>query len=254
MRAVNLIPVEQRSGASVGLGRSQGGAYAVIVLVGVLAGLGLLYGKASHEVATRTAQIATITAQTQQAQTDAGDLSSFEALNATRERRLAAVESLVESRFDWAHALRELGRVLPAHTAISSLSGAVGGGAAPAAAPATAAKPSTAAGPAAASSVTSATPPGSVPTFQLTGCSRTQSEVAAALEQLRGADGVQEVSLQSSTAGASTGAAAAAGGCSGGSTFSVTVTFAPLPAASAYAVKPASQTVAAAPETTGKVK
>ena len=33
MRAVNLIPAGQRSGASVGAGRSQGGAYAVLALL-----------------------------------------------------------------------------------------------------------------------------------------------------------------------------------------------------------------------------
>ncbi len=77
--------------------------------------------------------------------------------------------TLVDSRFDWAHVLHEFGRVLPAQASISSLSGTVG---------------STRRGrelelrqlqpPPRAPTVTSATPPGSVPTFTLTGCATSQ--------------------------------------------------------------------------------
>lgn len=259
MRAVNLIPVEQRRGASVGLGRSQGGAYAVLAVVCACAGLGLLYGSARHEVSSRTTQIASIDAQTQQTQADIGDLSSYEALNQSRERRVAALESLVESRFDWAHALHELGRVLPAHTSISALAGNIAGGEVATAASSSAAHaatPGAAAAPATASAVSSATPPGSVPSFTLTGCSSSQSEVALALERLRDVDGVQEVALQSSTAAAGSGSSTAGGGgCSAnGSEFSLTLQFDPLPAASAYAVKATSRTVAVQPTATGVSK
>ena len=47
--------------------------------------------------------------------------------------------------------------------------------------------------------MTSATPPGSVPTFTLTGCATSQTAVAQTLERLRLIDGVSEVTLQSST-------------------------------------------------------
>ena len=43
MRAVNLIPADQRAGAAGVGGRSGGGAYAVLALVGGLALLALLY-------------------------------------------------------------------------------------------------------------------------------------------------------------------------------------------------------------------
>ena len=54
MRAVNLIPAEQRGGASVGAGRSQGAAYAVLGLVAGLAVMVVLYGIARHQVTSRT--------------------------------------------------------------------------------------------------------------------------------------------------------------------------------------------------------
>ncbi len=61
MRAVNLIPVEQRSGQPVGAGRSQGGAYAVLVVVGGLALMAYLYGEARHQISSRGAQATALT-------------------------------------------------------------------------------------------------------------------------------------------------------------------------------------------------
>ncbi len=243
MRAVNLIPVDQRHGATVGLGRSQGGAYALLAVVGVLALFAYLYGNASHQISSSRSQLAAISVQVTQATSDAGSLAGYETLNATRERRLKAVEELMNSRFDWATVMHEFGRVLPAHVSISALSGTVGGtgAAAPAAAPSASAASGSAA--AAAPSVTSATPPGSVPTFSLTGCAKTQDEVAEALQRLRLIDGVKEVTLQSATATTAAGspAAASGGACASGSTFAASVVFSPLPLASAY---PAAKTVA----------
>lgn len=251
MRAVNLIPADQRSGASVGLGRSQGGAYALLAAVIVLALFGLLYGKARHEISSRSAQIAALNSQVQQAQTDAGSLASYESLNATSEKRLAAAESLIDSRFDWAHAFHELGDVLPAHTTITSLSGAVASSAS--AGPVASGTAPGAATASAASTVASATPPGSVPTFSLTGCARSQPEVALALEQLRLMDGAKEVTLSSSTSAAAGTGTQSTGDCTG-DTFAVTLAFDPLPAASAYATKPTSKTVAAQSPATGSSK
>lgn len=240
MRAVNLIPADQRSGASVGLGRSQGSAYAVLVVVGVLALFGFLYGNARHEISSNRTQVATLDAQAQQAQSEASQLVGYEALNASREKRLKAVEGLIDSRFDWAHVMSEFARVLPAHASIDSLTGTVGSttGAA-------AASPSAATGgsSAVAAPVTSATPPGSVPSLTVGGCASSQDEVARTLQRLRLLDGVKEVTLQSSASTSSSGSSAAASaGCGNeGTSFTVAVVFTPLPATSAY---PTAKTVA----------
>jgi hypothetical protein len=233
MRAVNLIPADQRGGASVGVGRSEGGAYAVLGLLAGLAVLALLYGMAHHQISSRRARAASLTAQVQQAQAQATALAPYTSFMALREQRVQAVSELVNTRFDWAHSFHELGRVLPRDASIASLSGEIGSptatGAAPAAAAAPAATSTSATGTAAAasSSVTSATPPGSVPAFTLSGCATSQSEVALTLDRLRLIDGVSEVSLQSSTKAGGTGG----GGCTGSSpAFTVQVTFDPLPA------------------------
>ncbi len=233
MRAINLIPADQRSGQPVGAGRSQGAAYAVLVLVGGLALMAFLYGQAHHQVTSRRAQAAAIAAQAQRAQAAAERLAPYTSFVALREQRVQAVDALVDSRFDWAHVLHEFGRVLPSHVSIDSLSGTVGGSGS-----------SSAASGAAAGSSSGATPPGSVPTFTLQGCATGQTVVALTLERLRLIDGVKEVTLQSSTAGGSGSSAttSSSGSCSGSdASFSATVIFDPLPSSSAVAT--ASRTI-----------
>ena len=239
MRAVNLLPVEQRTGQSVGVGRSQGGAYALLVLVGGLALMAFLYGEAKHQVSSRRAQVASLNEQAQQAQTSAERLAPYTSFIALRNQRMQAVETLIDSRFDWAHVLHEFGRVLPSQASISSLSGTIGAaGSSVSVAPAATSAPTPGAGAGSSTSAASVTPPGSVPTFTLAGCATSQSAVALTLERLRLIDGVNEVTLQSSTAGTSSsgGGASLAGACSGhDASFSATVSFDPLPSAAATA-------------------
>jgi hypothetical protein len=249
MRAVNLIPADQRGGASRGAGRSQGAAYAVLGLLAGFALLAVVYGVARHQVSSRTAKAVALEARVGQVQSDAAKLAPYASFITLREQRVQAVSQLVNSRFDWAHAFHELGRVIPANVSISALTGTVGGAAGSAsssASPAPAAAAPAAGAPAAAGaagSVTSATPPGSVPTFTLSGCAKTQSIVALTLDRLRLIDGVSSVALQSSTKAGASGAGGSGG--SGGSTcpgsypaFSVQVTFHALPASTATSTPP----------------
>lgn len=231
MRAVNLIPSDSRPGATPGVGRSGGTAYAVMAVIGGLAILALLYGIASHQISSRRAQAASLSAQAQSAEAEAAQLAPYTSFIALRQQRMQAVSDLVDARFDWAHAFHELGRVLPRASSISSLQGTVGSATpAAAAAPPPAAAATPGATPAA---VTSATPPGSVPVFTLSGCATSQAQVAHTLQRLRLIDGVSEVTLQSSTkpgaAGAGGGGAAGAN-CEGNSpAFTIQVSFDALP-------------------------
>ncbi|HTA05637.1 MAG TPA: hypothetical protein VK774_04680 [Solirubrobacteraceae bacterium] len=227
MRAVNLIPAGERRGAPVGAGRSGGAAYIVLGALGVLALLFVLYGHTRHQVSDRQSQLATIAAQTQRAQESASALAPYTTFAALREQRTKAVEQVVDSRFDWAHAFHELGRVLPRDASISSLDGTVGSGSASTPASTTSSTASAAAG------ATSATPPGSVPTITLGGCATSQAEVALTLQRLRLMDGVGSVNLQSSAkstaGGGSSGASSSANCVAGSATFTVQITFDPLP-------------------------
>ncbi|MGO9322642.1 MAG: hypothetical protein ACLQBY_17825 [Solirubrobacteraceae bacterium] len=227
MRAVNLIPAEQRSGASVGVGRSQGGAYALLALVAGLAAMAYAYGSADHQIASRRAQAASLAAQAQQAQSAAERLAPYTSFIALREQRMQAVDTLIDSRFDWAHVFHEFGRVLPSQTSVTSLTGNIGAAASVASAGTPAGSRAASSSAAGTAAVASATPPGSVPTFTLAGCATSQPVVALTLERLRLIDGVKEVTLQSSSSGAS-------GGCTTREpAFTLTVTFDPLPSSSA---------------------
>lgn len=254
MRAVNLIPVEQRTGQPVGAGRSQGAAYAVLALLAGLAFMAYSYGNADHQISSRQAQAASLAQQTQQVQQAAERLAPYTSFVAQREERVKAVETLMDSRFDWAHVFHEFGRVLPAGVSVSALSGSVGAAGAGASS-----SPTVASG----GAVASATPPGAVPTFTLSGCATNQPTVAVTLQRLRLIDGVKEVTLQSSSGASKKAASAAsssssAGGAGSGSSstgtsgcpiggpqFSVQIAFDPLPSEAAVAAvaKPAAKPV-----------
>jgi type II secretory pathway pseudopilin PulG len=263
VRAVNLIPADLRGGSSRSASRSQGGAYVVLGLLAGLALLALLYGVARHQVASRQSQTATLAAKAQRAQVAAEQLAPYTSFIALREQRTQAVTQLVDSRFDWAHALHEFGRVLPAGASISSLSGTVGStsgtGAGSSSSPsATAASSTTTAtstgasaapaapGAAGAASVTSATPPGSLPMFTATGCATSQAEVALTLERMRLIDGASAATLQSSVEGSGAAGSSGTGGCPGrDEAFTIQVSFDPLPSESATAASFAKLTTTA---------
>jgi Tfp pilus assembly protein PilN len=223
MKAVNLIPADQHSRASVPTGRSGGGAYIVLGLLVGLALLALLYGTAAHQISSNRKLYASLTARTAQAQARAAQLTPYTSFVALREQRVQAVTQLVDSRFDWANSLYELGRVLPAGASIGSLEGEVGTASGTSASSSSTSSSS--------ASVTSATPPGSIPSFTLVGCATSQSEVATTLERLRLIDGVDEVQLQSA-AKSGAGGGGGGSGCGGNDvSFTVRVSFDALPAA-----------------------
>jgi Tfp pilus assembly protein PilN len=231
MRAVNLIPAEQRQSGVDLAGRSGGVAPLIVVLLLGLAVLAFMYGSAKRSEAKSNTELATVNAELSAAKARAGRLAPYTSFIAMANQRVQDISGLVEARFDWSHAFHELGRVLPRDASLTSLQGQVGGSGASGS--------SASAGSASAGSApTSATPPGSTPMFTISGCTTSQSEVALTLQRLRLIDGVTDVELQSSTkaasaGGASSGSATPSGGAcgSGGATFAATVTFTGLPSA-----------------------
>ncbi len=242
MRAVNLIPTEQRSGGAVGV-RSEGAAFAVLALLAGFAILTFMYGMAHHTAASRRAEAAALTARAQQFQAQATQLASYTSFVALREQRLEAISQLVGSRFDWAGAMGELSRVLPSDVSLNSIQGTVGsttGSLTGSKAPSTSST-STSSSAAAATPVSSATPPGTVPDFTLTGCATSQSVVAQTLVRLRLVSGVSVVTLQSSIKSTSGGGS---GSCPAGDPlFTTDVSFNALPAAPSSSVQALESTV-----------
>jgi hypothetical protein len=104
MRAVNLIPAEERRGAGGAAGRSGGAAYvllgALVLLVALVSALSL----SDREIGTKQAELAAVQAQAADLRTAAARLDGYEQFAALRERRVQTVASIAGSRFDWAHA------------------------------------------------------------------------------------------------------------------------------------------------------
>lgn len=264
MRAVNLIPREQRGGGAVGR-RSQGAAFAVL---GVLAGAAILvflYGSAKHQVESRNAEAARLTAQAQQVQSQVSALSPYASFIQMQEQRLQEIATLINSRFDWASAMGELSRVLPDGVALGSMQATVGAqsaslGSAPAKSSSSSSGSSSSsstsgsssasspAGGAGATSVSSSTPAGATPSVTLQGCASSQVTVAQTLLRLRLMSGVSDVTLQSSTK-SSSGGGGGAGGASAGCpqsdpVFSIVVDYQPLPSPPATSSEALGLTVA----------
>ena len=246
MRAINLIPSEARGDAGLGGGRSGGGAYAVIGLLAGLTLLALVYGIACHHVSNRESELAAINTRAAHARESAGQLTAYTSFLKMHEEREQAVTQLAESRFAWAHALYELGRVLPLGVSISSLAGSIGSGSSGSSGSSSSSSSASSGSSSTSSSVASTTPPGSVPTFAITGCATSQNTVATMLNRLSLIHGVKEATLQASSTGSS--ASGSSGGASAGSkacpagdpTFTVQVVYLPLPGGGSSTAGPSS--------------
>jgi Tfp pilus assembly protein PilN len=246
MKAVNLIPGEQRAGENSLVGRSGGGALIVVGLVAGLIALALVYGHARRQISSQQGETASLKAQAASIEASTGRLTPYTSFVSMAEQRVQTVSQLIQSRFDWSHSLSELGRVLPSGTSLTSLHGTVG---ATGASSTTVATPSTGTAPA------SSTPPGSMPVFTLAGCATSQSEVALALQRLRLIDGASEVQLQSSTKSGVGGSASSGGGCpSGDPSFSAQITFTGLPAAQSTPPVTQASTATASAHSSGSVQ
>lgn len=183
MRAVNLIPSEQQRGAGGAAGRSGGGAYILLGALALLVVLAATYVVSNKSVSDKQAQLANVTQQADAAEAQARKLTSYTKFAAIRQKRVDTVTQLANSRFDWAHALREVARVLPQNawltqlTATTSSAVTIGGGS---------------------GSLRSAL---NVPAIVINGCTTSQQAVAKLITRLRLIDGVQRVTLEDSSKG-----------------------------------------------------
>lgn len=186
MRAVNLIPADLRRGGGGGAGGRSGGAvYIIIGALAVLVVLGIVYGLTAHKVADRKNQIAATTREADLAAARAAALQPYVQIDSRRTQRETLIATLAAKRFNWSLAMRQIAKALPTDAVLTKMSGnnspSSGG----------------AAGGGGGSGALRGQLP--VPAIELTGCSRSQPRVAAAIDSLRRIPGVQVVSLGSST-------------------------------------------------------
>jgi Tfp pilus assembly protein PilN len=245
VKAVNLIPAEERRGAGGMGGRSGGAAYIVLGALAALLVLATAYTLAGRTVHDRKGELARVEADAQAAEARAAELSAYTSFATLRAARVQTVRSIASSRFDWSFAMHEVARVIPDDVWLTTLTGTV--------------SPDVAlsSGAGGSGALRGAIPD---PAIELTGCTTTQDEVARMMTRMRLIDGVRRVSLQESSKSDASGGGGGGGGgddCRYGSDrfpkFSLVVFFEPVPQpaaatpataapAAADATAPASQT------------
>ena len=184
MKAVNLIPSDQRRAQATGA--QAGGGYVVLGVLAVLLVLAVAYVMTANSVNDNTTKAAKAKSEADALEAQAAQMESFTDFATIKQQRLAAVKTAAETRFDWERLMRELSRVMPEgswlQTTDASTKEETGGSSG---APAPAGTPV---------DPNAAVPPNA--TF--VGCTPKQSEVAKILVRLRAMHRVTDVELNES--------------------------------------------------------
>lgn len=184
MKAVNLIPTDTPRGSRAPRLAAAGGpigAYVVIAVLAIAVVATAAWTLTNKQLNDRQTQLAQVEREAQAAEAKTNALKPYTEFAALRSARVDTVSGLLDGRFDWAHSLREVARVVPADVDLTSLVGTV--------------SPTSKIQGAGGGSLRSSLP---VPAIDMIGCAKTQAHVATLLARLRAIDGVDRVSLSSS--------------------------------------------------------
>jgi Tfp pilus assembly protein PilN len=237
VKAVNLIPLEERRGAA---GGSSTPTYGLLGLLGLLVVAVTAWVVLSNQIGERKADLAREQGKATAAQTRAEGLKPYVAFAELSKKRVDTVTELAQTRFDWEGTMSDLARVVGGNVWITSFTGTV--------APGVEVGGSSAAG-GDTGSVRSALPD---PAVELSGCATSNDEVVRFVSRLRAMTGVTRVTLAGATksdtkTAATAPTAPAAGGASGGASggsdctqgsdrypvFGLVIFFKPLPGGAA---------------------
>jgi Tfp pilus assembly protein PilN len=221
MRAVNLIPADERRGGGGDTGLAP---YLVLGVLALVVAFSAAYALASRSISDRRDELANVQAQTKVIADEAAALQAYSSFSALSTRRTETVRSLAASRFDWSHALHEVARTLPSSAWLTAMRATV--------------TPTTKVDGGVTDPLRASLP---VPAIEVVGCTTSQDKVAGVISSLRRVDGVKRVSisssekLQATASGPANGAGAtttqAGGDCRNGDRrfpkFSMTLFFAP---------------------------
>jgi Tfp pilus assembly protein PilN len=201
VRAVNLIPRDQRRGGGGGSGGRTGSAvYIVLGALGALVLAMAVYVLTGNQVNSRKGEVAKVNQEATTLEQQAAALKPYTQFATLSESRLETVKSLADSRFNWERAMRDLARALPGDVWLTSLVGTVAPGVT-----------LEGGGGGSTGSLRSAV---KMPAIEIVGCTESQSSVSRVMARLRTMRGVQRVSLAASekaegTAGGGGGGASA---------------------------------------------
>lgn len=205
MRAVNLIPTEQRRAQPSG--KASGAAYVVIGALAVVLVMAVAYVLTSNKVNENETRAAKAKQEADALEAQAAALGSFTDFAAIKEQRFASVVGAAHTRFDWERLMREVSLIMPEGSWLRTTSASVVG-------------EESSTGEAAAPTAGAALNP----TATFVGCTRKQSEVATLMVRMGQLHRATDVKLNQSAQEA-TGAEASIDSCGSLYQFDVTVSF-----------------------------
>ena len=211
MRAVNLIPPEDRRGGRAPL-RAGAVSYVILGAVGAVLVAVVALVLTQNSITKHENEIAQLEVARDAASARAAALAPYAEFASLQQQRESTITSLAQSRFDWERVLRELAIVIPGNVTLDNLEAATAGDA-----------------------ETAETATGASPSLKIAGCAPGHDDVATFVAALEDIDGVTRVGLQESTKeveGASSSDDSA--GCApGAASFDITAVFDGVLAASA---------------------
>jgi Tfp pilus assembly protein PilN len=206
MKAVNLIPTEQRRVQATG--KQSGSAYVVVgALVALLALVGA-YVMTTNSATDRQNKAAVAKAEADKLEAEVAQQGAYTNFADIKKTRLASVVGVATTRFDWERLMRELSRVMPAGSWLqstdASLTGDVG-----------------------AEATTSSTgaPVAPMPKANLVGCTPDQQDVARMMVRMRQIHRVTDVQLNNSSTELGEASDAGTGSCGSNYQFDITLSF-----------------------------
>jgi Tfp pilus assembly protein PilN len=206
MKAVNLIPTEQRRVQATG--KQSGSAYVLIGLLVTLLAMVGAYVFTSNNVTDRQNEAAAAKAEADRLEAEVAQRGAFTNFADIKKMRLASVVSVASTRFDWERLVRELSRVMPENSWLQSSDASV-------------------TGEVGSESTTSptGTPVASTPKANLVGCTPDQSDVARMMVRMRQIHRVADVELNQSSTELGDQEEAAVGSCGSYYQFDITLSF-----------------------------
>jgi Tfp pilus assembly protein PilN len=181
VRAVNLIPAEDRRGLRGGGSGSGAASYIVLAVLAAVVAMSAAYTLANKSVGDKRAELDSVQTQVETAEATAQRYASYTGFSALRQKRTETVRSLAASRFDWSHALHEIARTIPSNAWLTSMKGTV--------------TPGVSIDGGSSDPLRNSLPK---PAIEIVGCTTGQDAVAKVISSLRRVDGVERVSLSSS--------------------------------------------------------
>jgi Tfp pilus assembly protein PilN len=209
MKAVNLIPTDQRSAQATG--KQSGSAYLVVGVLATLLVMAVAYVFTANSATDRQNKAAVAKAEADRLEAQAAQQDSFTNFAAIKQTRLLSVSTIADSRFDWERMIRELSRVMPSGSWLKSADASVSGDT----------------GDSATASSTTTTTVAAQPSADLVGCTPKQSDVASMLVRLRQMHRVSDVQLNESTTEVGQTGEISFDSCGTYYQFNVTVSFEP---------------------------